>query len=189
MRINFLFPIFFVTTLFSSTAFSASYTIDPEHTYPSFEISHLGFSTMRGLFEKTSGKLTMDLSKKTGSVDIVIDAASINTAHAKRDKHLRSPDFLNTVEYPEIKYKSTKVEFTSDTTINVSGDLTLAGVTKPVVLNVTHIKCGTHPFNKKELCGFDAQAKIMRSDFGLKYGLPGIGDEMKLLFEVEAFKD
>ncbi len=189
MRIIILPLAFLVTTFFSTHVFSASYTIDPEHTYPSFEISHLGFSTMRGRFDKTSGKLTMDLAKKTGSVEIIIDAASISTAHAKRDKHLRSPDFLNTAEYPQITYKSTKVAFTSNSTLKITGNLTLAGVTKPVTLDVTNIQCGTHPFSKKQLCGFDANTTIKRSDFGVKYGLPAIGDEMKLLFEVEAFKD
>jgi len=184
-----LFSIFLMPFIFSSSALAASYTIDPAHTYPYFEISHLGFSTMRGRFEKSSGKLTMDLSKKTGSVEIIIEAASISTAHAKRDKHLRSPDFLNVVEYPEIIYKSSNVVFTSDTTMDISGNLTIAGVTKPVMLKVTRIKCGNNPYNKKPECGFDAHATIRRSDFGLNYGLPAIGDEMKLLFEVEAFED
>lgn len=189
MRIIIFSLVFLTTTLFSTHVFSASYTIDPDHTYPSFEISHLGFSTARGRFEKTSGKLTMDLAKKTGAIEIIIDADSISTAHAKRDKHLRSPDFLNTAEYPQITYKSTKVEFTSDSTIKVTGNLTLAGATKPVTLDVTKIQCGVHPLNKKQLCGFDANATIKRSDFGVKYGLPALGDEMKLFFQVEAFKD
>jgi len=189
MRIILVTLLSFFASQYSVSAYAASYTIDPSHTYPYFEISHLGFSTMRGRFDKTSGKLTMDLAKKTGSVDITIDAASISTAHAKRDKHLRSPDFLNAAEYPAITFKSSKVTFTSDTTITVVGDLTITGVTKPVTLEVTKIVCGNNPYNKKPQCGFDAHTSFKRSDFGVKYGLPGIGDEMKINFEVEAFKD
>jgi len=187
---RFIFMTLLIIAGYASTnANAASYTIDPSHTYPYFEISHLGFSTMRGRFEKTSGKLTFDKAKKMASVNIKIDAASISTAHAKRDKHLRSPDFLNAAEYPDITFKSNKVTFTSDTTLTIVGDLTITGVTKPATLEVTKIVCGNNPFNKKPLCGFDAHTSFKRSDYGLKYGLPGIGDVMKINLEVEAYKD
>ena len=129
-----------------TASLAASYTIDPAHTYPNFQINHLGFSTMHGRFGTTSGSMQLDPAAKQASVDIKIDAASIDTGHQKRDDHLRSPDFLS-------------------------------------------MNCGVHPFNKKELCGFDAEATIKRSDFGVNYGIPAIGDMMKLAFEVEAFKD
>lgn len=190
MRILTMSVMALFASFFSAGSFAASYTVDPAHTYPYFEISHLGFSTMRGRFDKTTGKLTMDRSKKTGSVDIKVDAASVSTAHAKRDKHLRSPDFLNVAEYPDITFKSTSVSFSSDTTATVKGNLTLVGVSKPVIMNVTSIKCGQNPFNKKQECGFEANMSIKRSDFGMKYGLPDtVGDEMKFNIEIEAFKD
>ncbi|WP_455201568.1 YceI family protein [Kaarinaea lacus] len=170
------------------TAFGASYTIDPGHTYPHFKISHLGFSTMLGRFNKSEGKMTFDEAKGTGSVEITIDANSIDTAHEKRDKHLRSPDFLNTAEFPTITFKSTKASI-KDGKGSVEGNITIMGVTKPITLKVTHMKCGVHPFNKKNVCGFDATAKLKRSDFGVKYGLPAIGDDMELIFEVEAVKN
>ena len=170
------------------SAFGASYTIDPAHTYPYFKISHLGFSTMMGRFNTTEGKLTFDEAKGTGSVEIKIDANSVDTAHEKRDKHLRSQDFLNTTEFPSITFKSTKTSLKGGKG-TVEGNITIMGVTKPITLNVTAIKCGAHPFNKKEMCGFDATAKLKRSDFGIKYGLPAIGDDMELMFEVEAVKD
>lgn len=166
-----------------------SYTVDPFHTYPAFEISHLGFSTLRGRFNETKGKLEIDLKKKTGSVSVAIEAASIDTGMKKRDDHLRSPDFLNVAEFPQIKFESTKVTFTSDKTATVEGKLTIMATTKPLTLNVTAINCGVNPLNKKEVCGFDANGSIKRSDFGVTYGLPAIGDEMKLLFEVEGIKD
>lgn len=163
------------------------YTIDPAHTYPHFAISHLGFSTMHGRFDKSEGALTIDWAKKSGSVNIKIDAASVSTGFAKRDDHLRSPDFLNAAEFPSITYKSTKVVINDNKTATVEGELTIVGVTKPVTLNVTRINCGDHPMKKGTyVCGFDATGKIKRSDFGINYALPAVGDEMMLSFEVEA---
>lgn len=167
---------------------AANYTIDPTHTYPHFKISHLGFSTLQGRFDKTTGTLMMDQAAKKGSVEITIDAASVSTAFIKRDDHLRSGDFLNAAEFPEITYKSTGVTFTGASTAKVDGNLTIMGVSKPVTLDVTRINCGTHPFSKKEVCGFDASTSIKRSDFGVKYGLPGVGDDMQITLEVEAIK-
>jgi len=172
-------------------AFAApeSYTIDPTHTYPNFSVSHLGFSTMHGRFDNTTGKLTLDRAAKTGSVDISIATASINTGLQKRDDHLRGPDFFNTAEFPKMTYQSTAVKFKGDAVDTVEGKLTLMGITKPVTLTVTAFKCGDNPMSKKPMCGADATAHIKRSDFGMKYGLPGLGDELKLSFEVEAIKD
>ena len=168
-----------------------NYKIDSAHTYPYFSISHLGFSTMHGRFNTTTGSITMDKANKTGSVNITIDAASIDTSHKKRDDHLRSPDFLNVIEFPEITYKSSKVTIKADDSAVVEGQLTIMGTSKPVTLQVSRISCGIHPFDptkKKFVCGFDATAKIMRSDFGVKFGLPKIGDEMNLVFEVEGIR-
>lgn len=174
-----------------------AYTIDPHHTFPNFTISHSGFSTMHGRFGKTSGKLTLDPAKHTGSVDVVIDAASVNTGFVKRDDHLRSPDFLNAAEFPDITYKSSKVTINGDpskddATATVDGTLTISGVSKPVALKVTRMHCGINPMDPKKeqyRCGFDAETKIKRSDFGIKFGLPGIGDEMNIALEVEAVRD
>lgn len=177
-----------ITLFLPLSAFGASYTIDPSHTYPYFKISHLGFSTLMGRFNKTDGKLTYDEAKGTGSVEITIDANSIDTAHEKRDKHLRSQDFLNTTEFPTITFKSTKASLKGGKG-TVDGNITIMGVTKPITLNVTAINCGVHPFNKKNVCGFDATTKLKRSDFGIKYGLPAIGDELEIMLELEATKN
>ena len=174
-----------------------SFTIDPLHTFPNFTIDHLGFSTMHGRFGKTSGKLTVDEAKHTGSVEVVIDASSVDTGYIKRDDHLRSPDFLNATEFPEITYKSTKLTIKGDpsqgdATAVVDGNLTISGVTKPVTLDVKRMHCGINPMDPKKQqyrCGFDAEAKIKRSDFGVKFALPAIGDDMNLDLEVEAVRD
>jgi polyisoprenoid-binding protein YceI len=169
-----------------------SFTVDPLHTFPNFTIDHLGFSTMHGRFGKTSGKLTLDEAKQTGSVEVVIDASSVDTGYIKRDDHLRSPDFLNAAEFPEITYKSTKVTINKDDSAVVEGNLTISGVTKPVTLNVKRMHCGINPMDPKKQqyrCGFDAQAKIKRSDFGVKFALPAIGDDMNIDLELEAVRD
>ena len=182
-----------VFTILPMTAMAAeSYTIDPLHTFPNFTINHLGFSTMHGRFGKTSGKMTINEAKHTGSVEVVIDAASVNTGFVKRDDHLRSPDFLNANEFPEITYKSTKVTINPDSSAVVEGNLTISGVTKPVTLNVKHMHCGINPMDPKKeqyRCGFDAVTSIKRSDFGVKFALPAIGDEMNIDLEVEAIRD
>ena len=166
-----------------------SYTIDPTHTYPNFTISHLGFSTMHGRFDKTSGTVTLDSKAKKGSIDISVETASISTGLAKRDKHLRSPDFFNAAEFPTITYKSVAVHFNGDIPSMVDGNLTISGVSKPVRLTIDAFKCGVHPMNKKNICGANATTHIKRSDFGMNYGLPAIGDDVNLTFEIEAVKN
>lgn len=166
-----------------------SYTIDSTHTYPHFSISHLGFSTMQGRFDSTSGKVTLDRAAKSGSVEVAIGAASLSTGLAKRDDHLRGPDFFNAAEFPTISYKSTAIHYKGDVPSSVDGNLTIMGVSKPVTLKIDAFNCGTNPMSKKDTCGAAASAQIKRSDFGVKYGLPNIGDNVKLVFEIEAVKD
>lgn len=175
--------------LLTTNAYAEKYTIDSSHTYPHFKISHLGFSTMIGRFNTTTGKLTMDKAKGTGSVQIEVDVNSLDTAHAKRDKHLKSADFFNAKEFPKMTFKSTSVKINKDKSAVVKGKLTIMNVTKAITLNVASINCGEHPFSKKQVCGFDATGTFKRSDFGMKYGLPAIGDEVTLMIEAEATKD
>lgn len=178
----------------SAMAAPVTYVIDPLHSYPTFTVNHLGMSTTYGRFDKMTGTITLDQAAKTGSLEAKIATASISTGDAKRadgtrsrDEHLRSPDFFNTAEFPEIVFKSTKFNFKGDDVESVDGTLTMLGVTKPVKLNVTSFKCGPHPFNKKPMCGADAQTSFKRTDWGMKFGVPAIGDEIKLIIGVEAY--
>ncbi len=172
------------------SAFAAdSYTVDPHHTFPHFSINHLGFSTLQGRFDQTSGTITLDRAAKTGSVSISIASDSISTGYIKRDEDLESPDFFNAAEFPAITYKSTAVHFNGDTPSSVDGNLTIMGVTKPVTLTIDAFHCGSNPMSKREECGAGATAQVKRSDFGMKYGLPNIGDDVKLVFEIEAIKN
>jgi polyisoprenoid-binding protein YceI len=166
-----------------------SYTVDSRHTWPMYEIMHLGFATQRGRFNETTGKILLDRAAKNGSVNIVIKAASIDTGLDKWDEHMKSEDFFNAAKHPEISFKSDKIVFEGDKPASVPGQFTLLGVTKPVTLTLTHFGCGPHPLTKKEVCGADASTTIKRSEFGMTKYLPGIGDEVKLVINVEAMKD
>ena len=179
-----------VSAAFALPAIAAdSYTVDPGHTYPSFEINHLGFSTMHGTFDATSGKITLDPAGKSGSIEITIDATSIDTGHGKRDEHLKSEEFFNVAKFPTLTYKAGKLRFNGDKLSGADGELTLLGVTRPVSLTVTAFNCGPHPMTKKPVCGANATAVIKRSDFGLSAYVPAVGDEVKISIQVEAVKN
>jgi polyisoprenoid-binding protein YceI len=172
------------------TALAETYTIDPNHTSIYFAINHLGFSTVYGRFDTFSGKINIDWQKGTGTAEVTVDPASVDTNVKKRDDHLRSPDFLNAVEFPQITFRSNAVRVgAGGTSGTAEGQVTINGVTRPVTLEVSHIHCGTNPLNHKETCGFDATTTLKRSEFGVKYGLPALGDEVRMMFGVEAIKD
>lgn len=165
------------------------FTLDTAHSYPFFEINHLGWSTTRGSFQKMSGTATLDFAAKQGAAEIIIDANSLDTGDAKRDEHLRGEDFFAVAQYPTITFKSDKLGFEGDKLVKVDGQLTLRGVTRPVTLSFSLFKCGEHPFYKKYYCGGDATATIKRSDFGMS-AYPGVvGEQVKLSIQVEAARD
>jgi polyisoprenoid-binding protein YceI len=166
-----------------------SFTIDPAHTYPSFEVNHLGFSTQRGRFDQTSGKVVVDQAKKNGSVDITIDANSIDTGAKQLDEVLRGAEFLNTAQYPTLSFHSSDLQFEGDQLTKVNGEFTMLGVSQPVTLNVTHYKCGIDPVTSKYVCGVDAETTLRRSDFGMSKFVPFVSDDVKLKIQVEATRD
>lgn len=166
-----------------------TYTLDSRHTFPSFEVSHLGYSIQRGRFNRTSGKVTLDAAAKTGKVEITIDAASVDTGLDKLEEHLRGEDFFHVAMFPTITFKSDNFAFEGGKVKRVTGDLTLLGVTRPVNLEATHFHCGNHPISKKPLCGGDFAATLKRSEFGMKYAIPSVADDVTLRIQVEAFRD
>jgi polyisoprenoid-binding protein YceI len=174
----------------AASAFAAdTYTIEPNHTYPSFEADHMGISLLRGKFTRTSGTIVLDRAAKTGALDITIDANSIDFGHEKLNAHAKTADMFDVAKYPTATYKSKSVTFKGDVPVSVDGELTLHGVTKPVTLTINKFKCIDHPMLKKEVCGADASAEFKRSDFGISYGLPRFAPEVKLAIEVEAIKN
>lgn len=166
-----------------------TYTFDPNHTTVIWNIEHLGFSSPHGLFPQIEGTLTLDeVAPQNSKVDVTIPTAKLATGIPKFDDHLKSKDFFDTEKFPDAKFVSTKIEKTGDKTAKITGDLTLLGVTKPVTFDVTLNKKGPHPMNKKETVGFSGKTTIKRSDFGIKYGLPNVGDDVNLVIEAEASK-
>jgi len=167
-----------------------SYTVDPEHTFPSFEAPHIaGISIWRGKFNKTTGKITLDRAAKTGTVDITVDASSFNSGHKKVDEHMTGAEFFDVAKYPTATYKSSSIKFNGDVPSEVDGTLTLHGVSKPVKLKINLFKCIPHPMLKKEVCGADASAEIKRSEFGMGMGADMTGDWVRLAIQIEALRD
>jgi polyisoprenoid-binding protein YceI len=182
---------------FTAAAQVETYAIDPFHTVPYFEIDHLGFATIRGLFSKTTGKFSIDRAANTGSLEVAIPTATVNTGDPDRegrprtrDEHLRTSDFFNSAEFPTMTFKSTGVKFAGDNPEVVEGNLTLLGVTRPLTLKVERWKCGPDPRTqgKRFQCGGNASGAFKRSDFGMKFGLPNVGDEVKLWMSFYGFR-
>jgi polyisoprenoid-binding protein YceI len=179
-----------VTLGLGASAFAAdSYTLDPTHTFPRFEISHFGFSTHRGQFNTTAGKLVLDRAAKTGSLEVTVQTASVGTGDPKLEAELRSDKFFNVEKFPVMTFRSKTLKFNGEVPASAEGELTLLGVTRPLTLTISEVKCGTHPMNKKEDCGAEVTGKLKRSDFGMKTFIPAVGDEVTLRIQVEAWKD
>lgn len=176
---------------FTAAALAApeTFNIEPTHTYPRFEYSHFGYSNQQQRFDKTSGKLVIDRAAKTGSVDVTIDATSVNTGYALFNQHIQGADFFDTAKHPVITFKSSKVRFEGDKPVAVDGDLTIKGVTKPVTLTVTSFHSMPHPMLKKDAIGANAVTKLKRSEFNMGKNVPYVSDEVTLTIAVEAIKE
>lgn len=167
---------------------AADYKIDGGHAAAIFRVKHMNASYSYGRFNAIGGKIVYDAANPTaGSVEIEIKADSVDTDNEKRDAHLKSPDFLNAKQFPVLTFKSKEIKKAGEA-FEVTGDFTLHGVTKPVVAKVVHTGTGKHP-KGTELIGFETTFSIKRSDYGMSYGLEGIGDEVQITLSVEAGKE
>lgn len=175
---------------------AGTWELDSAHTGVQFKVRHLMVSYVRGDFEKVSGKIVydeQDVSKS--SADITIDVASINTRVAKRDKHLRSPDFLDVAKHPSITFKSKKVEKTGNGKLKMTGDLTIRGATREVVLEVEGPTPPIKDLQGKTRVGGIASTRINRKDFGLTWnkaletGGVVVGDEVEITIDIEILKE
>lgn len=182
-------PLAVIAALAAATvahAAPSTYTIDNSHTYPQFTYSHLGYSMQTHKFDKTTGTVVMDFEAKTGAVDVVIDATSVNTGHALFNEHIQGEDYFDTARHPMITFKSSSMTFKGNKPVSVVGDLTIKGVTRPVTLTLTHFKCMPHPMLKAPACGGNATAKLKRSDFNMGKHAPFVSDEVTLTLAIEA---
>ena len=164
---------------------AAKYTVEPTHTFVTWEAKHFGISTSRGRFDKKDGLITIDKAANTGTAEISIETASINTGVAPFDGHLRSKDFFNAEAHPKATFKA-DFKMESGRVASVPGQLTMLGMTKPVMLKTSGFGCYEHPRFKKQVCGGDFEANIKRSDWGMSYGLPGIPDDVRIVVQIEA---
>lgn len=181
--------IFVLLMLWTGFALAApeNYTLDPDHTYVEWHISHFGFSEPSGKWMIKSGTLVLDKNKPQDSkVSVVIDINNLATGLAELDKHLKSPLFFDVKKYPTATFVSDKVTPTGKNSAKVQGMLTLHGVTKPVTLNVKLNKVGENPITNKSSVGFGATTMIDRTDFDISAYSPGVGDKVQLNIQAEA---
>jgi polyisoprenoid-binding protein YceI len=167
---------------------TATYAIDPSHTFVTFEAPHFGTSIVRGRWDKKEGTIQFDRAAKTGRAEITIDMASISSGVAPFDGHLRSKDFFNVAENPTAKFVGERFVFEGDKVVRVEGTLTMMGKTNPVVLTAKQFNCYNSPMLKREVCGGDFEATIARSQWGITYAPMVTPDAIRLLIQVEAVK-
>jgi polyisoprenoid-binding protein YceI len=188
-----------LATPLAAAAQAENYVIDPFHTVPYWETDHLGFATMRGRFDRATGKFSIDRTAKAGSLEVVIQTNTLSTGDTDRegrprtrDEHLRTPDFFNVQEFPTMTFKSTRVVFKGEDPEVIEGNLTLLGVTKPMNLKIIRWKCGPDSIRtqgKRYQCGGNATGSFKRTDFGMKFGAPtAVGDEVSLWMSFYGFR-
>jgi polyisoprenoid-binding protein YceI len=166
-----------------------TYMIDESHSFSRFSYNHLGLSTQQSRFNKNNGKIVFDAAAQTGSVEVTIDAKSIDTGFAAFNQHIQGEDFLDTAKFPTATFKSSKVEFLNDKPAKIFGDLTIKGVTKPVVLEVTSFQATIHPMRRKDAIGANAFTTIKRSEFNAGKYVPAVSDEVRIDLAIEALRD
>lgn len=170
-----------------------TYVIDDEHFSMAFEIMHIGYAPVMGMFRDVEGQFEYDEEEKQlTSGKLTFKSKSVFTNHDKRDDHLRNEDFLDSGKFPDITFEVTGFETTGDNTGVVTGDLTLLGQTRPVNVDVTLNKSAEYPIGHKEYTlGLSAEATLNRSDWGMTYGIENdlVGDEVRLRFGLEAIRE
>ena len=168
----------------AAPAVADAYTIDAVHSFVVFKVKHLGVSYAYGRFNDLSGTFAVDNENAANAAfDVKIKTESIDTGNEKRDAHLMSPDFFNARQFPELSFKSTKVEPAGTNNLNVTGDLTMHGVTKPVTVKMTLV--GTGSARGASLAGYETTFTVKRSDFGMDFMLEGLGDEVTVMVGLE----
>ncbi|WP_313494704.1 YceI family protein [Stenotrophomonas sp.] len=166
---------------------AGTYKLDPTHTDVLVQWSHMGFSNPSAHFGNADGTLVYDAADVgKSSVEVTLPLSGLNSFTAKFDEHLRSADFFDAAKFPTATFKSTKVEAAGTNKLTVTGDLTVKGITKPVVLDVTVNGAGEHPMAKVPSVGFDATTTLKRSDFGVGAYAPAVSDDVKVRITTEA---
>ncbi|MDJ0625732.1 MAG: YceI family protein [Candidatus Caenarcaniphilales bacterium] len=190
----------FLTFSLNEGAIAETYKIDNAHSNVTFKVGHLGITKVPGRFNKFEGIINFDdfftepKEIKNANTNVSIDLSSVDTGIKKRDEHLKSKDFFNVADYPEMKFESEKIKVTGDKTFDIIGNLTLHGVTQPVVLKAKYNGKAVSPFDGVEKVAFTADTKINRKDYGLTWnkqleaGGFLVGEEVEIYLEIEADK-
>ncbi|MBS1146758.1 MAG: YceI [Proteobacteria bacterium] len=176
-----------LVALLSIPVWAATYQLDPGQTFPRFEIDHLWLFTERGQFARTHGTLEFDVERHTGSLEVVIDASSLDTGNDERDAVLKGAGWFDVSRYPTITFRSQRFLFEQDRLAAIEGELTMLGVAQPMRLEIAWIKCGLNPASRKWRCGADASGTLQRSRFGMRTGLPFVGDEVRLRIQARTY--
>lgn len=192
----YLMSVAMLLSMIPAAAPAGTWELDPAHTSVQFKVRHMMVSNVRGDFEKISGNVTYDEDDiSRSSADITIDANSINTRVAKRDKHLKSPDFLDAEKYPLLVFRSKRVERAGEGKLKITGDLTIRGVTREVVLDVEGPTPPVRDFQGKMRVGGTASTMINRKDFGLTWNKAietdgvVVGDEVEITIDIELVRE
>lgn len=182
--------LFLVVALAGTPALAVDrYNLDPMHTQVRFSWNHFGYSNMSGAFGEVKAEFLLDTDDLTkSSIRVEIPIASLATGVSKLDDHLKSADFFNAAEFPLAVFQSNAVRKTGDSTLKVAGELTIHGVTRPVELDVTINKIGTHPMANVPAAGFDASTTIKRSEFGIDKYAPAVSDDIRIHISTETHK-
>ncbi len=164
------------------------FTVDRAHTFPAFEVLHLGISTQRGRFDRTSGRITLDRAAGQGTIDVEIDTAAVSTGNGSLDAALRGEDFFHVEKHPRMVFRSKQLQFEEGVPRRVTGELTLLEATLPVTLEIERFACTRLPLLVRTTCGADLSATLSRAAFGMGSYAKFIGDEVRIRIQVEAFK-
>ena len=186
-----LAPLSLIAALAAAPAFAApeAYVLDPSHSQIVFSYNHLGFSTSYGMFSGFEGKISFDAeAPASSSVEVSFPVKTMLTGWQARFDHFMSPDFFGANADSNVTFKSTAIEVTGEKTAKITGDLTLNGVTKSVVLDATLNQAGEHPMEKKPWLGFSATTTLIRSDFNVGMFAPYVSDEVPVQISIEAMK-
>jgi len=186
---NKIFALILASLLASPALAAEHYTVDPHHTWPMFEVNHLGYTTQRGRFNQSSGTVELDIAAKKGSIDLTIQTGSLDMGFDLWDQHIKAEGFFNAEVYPTLHFVSNKLQFEGDKVVAATGDFTMLGVTKPLTVTVSNFRCAPHPMNKKMTCGADISTSLKRSDFGMTKFVPAVSDEVKIMVPLEATLD
>lgn len=177
-----------LAVLLAGTATAATFRIDPDHTFPSLEFSHMGISVWRGRFNRTTGTFEYDAAARKGTVSVTVDTNSIDFGLDSMREYAIKPDWLDVVKHPVMTYTGSLV-YQGERPVGLDGQLTLRGVTRPLRLTINSFSCIEHPFYKKEVCGADAAGELNRADFGMTQFAEGEAGKVRLLIQVEAIRE